>query len=30
MPIESRVEVYVCRQPIAPLAQLWPHFKMII
>jgi len=30
MPIESSIDVYVCRQPIAPLSQLWPHFKMII
>jgi len=30
MPIESSINVYVCRQPVAPLAALWPHFKMII
>jgi hypothetical protein len=30
MPIESSIDVYVCRQPIAPLSVLWPHFKMII
>ncbi|HEX4075134.1 MAG TPA: glycosyltransferase family 39 protein [Candidatus Acidoferrales bacterium] len=30
MPIESSINVYVCRQPIAPLSVLWPHFKMII
>lgn len=30
MPIESSIDVYFCRQPIAPLSQLWPHFKMII
>jgi Dolichyl-phosphate-mannose-protein mannosyltransferase len=30
MPIESTVEVYVCRRSIAPLSVLWPHFKMII
>jgi Dolichyl-phosphate-mannose-protein mannosyltransferase len=30
MPIESSISVYVCRQPIAPLSVLWPHFKMII
>lgn len=30
MPIEQSVDVYICRQPIAPLSVLWPHFKMII
>ncbi len=30
MPIESSINVYICRQPIAPLRVLWPHFKMII
>lgn len=30
MPIESTIPVYICRQPIAPLSVLWPHFKMII
>ena len=30
MPNEQRVPVYVCRKPIAPLAVLWPRFKMII
>ena len=30
MPIESVIPVYICRQPIAPLSALWPHFKMII
>jgi hypothetical protein len=30
MPNEQSVPVYVCRKPIAPLAVLWPHFKMII
>ena len=30
MPIESSIDVYVCRQPTAPLSVLWPHFKMII
>jgi hypothetical protein len=30
MPNEQRVPVYVCRKPIAPLAELWPRFKMII
>lgn len=30
MPIERNVPIYICRKPIAPLAKLWPHFKMII
>jgi hypothetical protein len=30
MAVESSINVYVCRQPIAPLPVLWPHFKMII
>ena len=30
VPIEQHVPIYVCRRPTAPLAQLWPHFKMII
>ena len=30
MPAEQSVRVYICRNPIAPLAVLWPHFKMII
>ena len=30
MPNEQSVPVYVCRKPIAPLAILWPRFKMII
>jgi len=30
MPNERIVPVYICRQPRAPLAVLWPHFKMII
>ena len=30
MPNEQSVPVYVCRKPIAPLAELWPRFKMII
>jgi hypothetical protein len=30
MPNEQSVPVYVCRKPIAPLAALWPRFKMII
>jgi hypothetical protein len=27
---ERNVHVYVCRKPSAPLATLWPHFKLII
>jgi hypothetical protein len=27
---ERNVHVYVCRKPSAPLAALWPHFKLII
>jgi Dolichyl-phosphate-mannose-protein mannosyltransferase len=27
---ERNVHVYICRKPTAPLAELWPHFKMII
>jgi Dolichyl-phosphate-mannose-protein mannosyltransferase len=27
---ESNVQVYICRKPRAPLAELWPHFKLII
>ncbi|MGB7753104.1 MAG: glycosyltransferase family 39 protein [Candidatus Acidiferrales bacterium] len=27
---ERNVHVYVCRKPKAPLAELWPHFKLII
>jgi hypothetical protein len=27
---ERNVHVYVCRKPHAPLAELWPHFKLII
>jgi hypothetical protein len=27
---ERTVHVYVCRKPRAPLAELWPHFKLII
>jgi hypothetical protein len=27
---ERNVHVYICRKPRAPLAKLWPHFKMII
>jgi len=30
MPNERNIPVYVCRKPIAPLAELWPRFKMII
>ena len=30
MPNEQRVPIYLCRKPRAPLAELWPHFKMII
>jgi Dolichyl-phosphate-mannose-protein mannosyltransferase len=30
MPIEQDIPVYVCRKPKAPLARLWPNFKMII
>jgi len=30
MPNEQSVTVYVCRKPIAQLAELWPRFKMII
>ncbi len=27
---EQNVPIYICRKPSAPLAELWPHFKMII
>jgi Dolichyl-phosphate-mannose-protein mannosyltransferase len=27
---ERNVRVYVCHKPRAPLAELWPHFKLII
>jgi hypothetical protein len=27
---EQNVHVYLCRKPSAPLATLWPHFKLII
>jgi hypothetical protein len=27
---ERNVRVYVCRKPRAPLAEMWPHFKLII
>jgi hypothetical protein len=30
MPNEQNVVIYVCRRPIAPLAELWPRFKLII
>ena len=30
MPSEQDVHVYVCRKPSAPLAILWPSFKMVI
>ena len=30
MPSEQGVHVYVCRKPSAPLAVLWPNFKMMI
>ena len=30
MPVEQRLPVYLCRKPRAPLAVLWPRFKMII
>ena len=30
MPSERNVPVFLCRKPVAPLAQLWPHFRMII
>jgi hypothetical protein len=30
MPNEQSVPVYLCRKPVAPLAVLWPRFKMII
>jgi hypothetical protein len=30
MPNEQSIPVYLCRKPSAPLAVLWPHFKMII
>jgi Dolichyl-phosphate-mannose-protein mannosyltransferase len=30
MPSEQGVHIYVCRKPSAPLAILWPNFKMII
>jgi Dolichyl-phosphate-mannose-protein mannosyltransferase len=30
MPSERGVHVYICRKPSAPLAILWPNFKMFI
>jgi hypothetical protein len=30
MPGEQNLPVYLCRKPSAPLAELWPHFKLII
>ena len=30
MAVEQNVPVFLCRRPTAPLATLWPHFKMII
>jgi hypothetical protein len=30
MPAEQNLPVYICRKPRAPLAELWPQFKMII
>ncbi len=27
---ERNVHVYVCRKPRAPLAEMWPKFKLII
>jgi Dolichyl-phosphate-mannose-protein mannosyltransferase len=30
MPSEQGVHVYICRKPSAPLAILWPNFKMMI
>lgn len=30
MPAEQAVQVFVCRKPIAPLSEIWPHFRMII
>ena len=30
MPNEQHIAVYLCRKPVAPLAVLWPRFKMII
>ncbi len=30
MPNERDIPIYVCHKPVAPLRELWPHFKMII
>jgi hypothetical protein len=30
MPSEQNVAIYLCRKPKAPLAELWPNFKLII
>jgi hypothetical protein len=30
MPNERSIPVYICHKPVAPLRELWPHFKMII
>jgi hypothetical protein len=30
MPSEQNVAIYLCRKPKAPLAELWPHFELII
>lgn len=30
MPNERDIPIYICRKPLAPLKELWPHFKMII
>ena len=30
MPTEQSLAIYLCRKPRAPLAELWPHFKLII
>jgi len=30
MPNERSIPVYICHDPLAPLKDLWPHFKMII
>ena len=27
---EQNVPIYICRKPSAPLAELWPHFRMVI
>lgn len=30
MPSERNVPIYLCHKPVEPLAELWPHFRMII